>query len=69
MEKRTMEGLTLADAALLYCILGAPDPLDHSKRRYPTVAEALAYMQGGGKNAKEEKEESELVIYEQLTLL
>lgn len=44
-----MDGLSLNDAALLYCILGEPDPMGSDLRIYPTVEEALTYMRTGNR--------------------
>lgn len=68
-----MTGLTLNDAALLYCILGEPDPNDRNARVYPTVDEALAYMRpkkrSGSSVNSETKKTEESVVYEQLTFM
>jgi len=68
-----MDGLTLNDAALLYCILGEPDPQDRNFRIYPTVEEALTYMRTGNRpkasREQETQKEAEPVVYEQLTFL
>ena len=71
-----MDGLSLNDAALLYCILGEPDPADGESRIYPTVEEALAYMRTGRRpeasrdlEGHSEEKEAEPVIYEQLSFM
>lgn len=65
-----MDGLSLNDAALLYCILGEPDPMGSDLRIYPTVEEALTYMRTGNRpktgRKQEKQEEAEPVVYEQL---
>lgn len=62
--------LTTGEAALLYCILGEPDPNDKSKRRYPTIKESINYMMGQLIQSPEEerKEKTTSVTTEQMTL-
>lgn len=63
--------LTTGEAALLYCILGEPDPKDKTKRRYPTIKESINYMMGQNvQNPEEErKEKAASIVTEQMTLL
>lgn len=39
--------LTVNEAALIYCIVGSPDPKRKGKRIYPTIKESINYMMGG----------------------
>lgn len=61
--------LTVNEAALLYCILGSPDPKRKGKRIYPTIKESINYMMGGYTADPEEvrKETAESVVAEQMT--
>ena len=61
--------LTVNEAALLYCILGSPDPKNKKKRLYPTIKESINYMMGGYTVEPEEarKEVVESIVTEQLT--
>ena len=62
--------LPVNEAALLYCILGSPDPKDKKKRIYPTIKESINYMIGGYTADSEEKrlETIASVTSEQMTL-
>lgn len=62
--------LTVNEAALLYCILGSPDPKDKKKRIYPTIKESINYMIGGYTADSEEKQLETIasVTSEQMTL-
>lgn len=61
--------LTTGEAALLYCILGEPDPSDKSKRRYPTIKESINYMMGNymGDSEKKKAEIAESMVTKQMT--
>lgn len=61
--------LTVNEAALLYCILGSPDPKRKGKRIYPSIKESINYMMGGYTTSPEEerKEAAESVLAEQMT--
>lgn len=61
--------LTVNEAALLFCILGSPDPEHKGKRIYPTIKESISYMMGGYNASPEEerKEMVESVVTEQMT--
>jgi len=48
--------LTVNEAALLYCILGSPDPKNSEKRIYPTIKESINYMMGESLMEEETKE-------------
>ena len=62
--------LSVNEAALLYCILGSPDPKDKKKRIYPTIKECISYMIGAYTADSEEKrlETIASVTSEQMTL-
>ena len=61
--------LTVNEAALLFCILGSPDPKHKGKRIYPTIKESINYMMGGyTANPEEERKETvESVVAGQMT--
>lgn len=61
--------LTVNEAALLFCILGSPDPKHKGKRIYPTIKESINYMMGGytADPEEERKETVESIVAEQMT--
>lgn len=51
--------LTVNEAALIFCILGSPDPKRKGKRIYPPIKESINYMMGGyTANPEEERKEA-----------
>ena len=47
MVKRNTEGLTAQEMALIFCILGTPDPNSKEGYVYPTIEGSLSYIKGG----------------------